>query len=141
MKEIVHREAARGRTDDIADSIKADLEFLAGLPENWDEDGGGPYSRRQLSRVEEWWEGFVEEYNSEFSLPPPVPDIGQAEGQSIDVFWDGDFSLLVNIPEDENEPCTFSASGVSDSAPVFQGMGSLESFGKAIRNIVRDYCA
>ena len=128
------------RMDGVSAAVRAGLDCLAGLPDNWDEDGGKPYPRRQLSRVEAWWEDFVKEYHGEFSMLPPVPGIGQADKQSIDIFWDGDFSLLVNIPEDESEPCAFYGSRAAGSGAEFQGTQPLESLGNSIKGIVKDYC-
>ena len=131
--------AIQDSIDAPAESIKPDLDYLAGLPENWDEDGGGPYPRSQLSRVEEWWKGFTREYHGEFSRLPPAPRIGQAEGRSVDMHWRGEFSFLVNIPADENEPCAFYGFSIADPDLEFQGKAPLESLGGTIKTYIKDF--
>ena len=134
-------QSARERVDDALAAVRADLALLASLPENWDEEGGGPYPRLQLSRIEKWWQSFLAEYRNEFAQLPPVPRIGQAEDQSIDVHWDGDFSLLVNVPADAAKPCTFYGFSVIDPCIEFQGKLPLKRLGATIKPIVKDFCA
>ena len=124
----------------LPQSIQEDLEHFANLPDNWDEDGGKPYPRHQLERVAKWWVDFAAEYASEYAAPPPIPSLGHAEEQSIDLHWDGDFSLLVNIPEDPNEPCHYHGFNPKDEGSTVQGQQRLEALGKAIMATVREHC-
>ena len=131
--------ASPGGVSALPQTIKADLEHLANLPDNWDECGGAAYPRPQLARIAQWWREFAREYHAEFSCAPPLPEIGQAEGQSIDLHWDGDFSFLVNVPEDENEPCTFYGFCASEPNMEFQGKSPLQSLGAAVKTCVRGF--
>ena len=134
-------QSARESAEDALAAVRADLALLAALPENWDEEGGGPYPRLQLSRVEKWWRGFLKEYRGAFDRLPPAPRIGQAEDQSIDVHWDGDFSLLVNVPADAAKPCTFYGFSITEPRIEFQGKLPLKQLGATIKTIVKDFCA
>ena len=125
--------------DALPQSMRLDLDHLANLPDNWDERGGGAYPRPQLERVARWWREFAREYRSEFSRMPPTPGVGQAEGQSIDLHWDGDFSFLVNVPADEGEPCAFYGFSVLDPGMGFHGKSPLRSLGGIIKPRIRDF--
>lgn len=136
-------EASRFLDEGVAGAfqkIKGRLEQLKHLQEDWDEGGGKPYDPKQVARVEAWWREFLLKYQVEYAALPPLPTIGAAEDQTIDIHWDGDFSLLLNVPESPKEYSSYHGFRVKDEKLEFQGMAPLESLGKTMRALVRDFC-
>lgn len=107
-----------GETD--ADLIAAleGAQWIIDLGDNWDEDGAVGYEPETLDRAKTLLLEMAARFGNEFSAPLAVPDINPADDGSIDLFWDGTRSILINVPASQNDP-TFSFRGPGGDGDLF----------------------
>ena len=116
----------------------ADLNFLNKIALGWAEDfESGPYPLASTNAVRSWLADFVREYSREYEEAPPVPTVTQSEEMSIDLMWELDaFTLLVNFPENETEPCTFYGFSASGADTEWWGKSAKSKLASAIKGFI-----
>lgn len=106
-------------TDDVSDRPEfvdgkdAMGEWVLRLKKNWDDEGALPYNRATWQRAVD----FATAVDGPFTQIMPGPD------RSIDVHWSSacpPFSLLVNFPDDVDEPASWYGDD-KDGGHIFAG--------------------
>lgn len=92
------------------EEIESAKQKILNLPNNWDEEGAKRYKEETLDRVVEFIRKLSYLLWKETQKLIHVPNISPVPDGSIDIHWKNDnYDLLVNIPEDNSEPATFSS--------------------------------
>lgn len=90
--------------------IESAKQKILNLPNNWDEEGAKRYKEETLDRVVDFIRKLSYLLWKETQKLIHVPNISPVPDGSIDIHWKNDnYDLLVNIPEDNSEPATFSS--------------------------------
>lgn len=89
------------------DRLIADSHWIADLEDDWDGAGAEGFENETLDRAREWLLELADACWDDHGRSIPLPAISPADSGSIDLFWDGDSRLLINIPSGGGAP-TFS---------------------------------
>ena len=80
------------------------------IKENWDDEGAKGYKKDNWERATEFTKILCFYLWKETQKLIDLPNILPGPDGSIDIHWKTtNFDLLINIPEDPNEPATFSS--------------------------------
>jgi hypothetical protein len=80
---------------------------ILNLHDNWDEKGARGYNAEFWNHAMKFLRRFLKQVWSSL-LKMPLPNILPGPEGSIDLNWDDDpINLLINIPQDPNEPVSF----------------------------------
>ncbi len=87
------------------------------LKDNWDGEGAKGYRAETWGRAVEFVKNLSYQTWKRTQKILPTPDILPGPDGSIDVHWKTPkMDLLLNVPEDESEPATFSCDDYKENS-------------------------
>jgi hypothetical protein len=98
-----HREAITSLVDSA--------HWILELEDNWDREGATGYQRATLDRASTLVRAIADCCWDYEGCALPLPAINPADEGSMDLSWDCQISLLINVPSDPELPPTFAALG------------------------------
>ncbi len=101
----------------LCEQIDKTRAIILGLRDNWDGEGAKGYQAETWDRATEFVKNLsYQTWKCTQKILPP-PEILPGPHGSIDVHWKTpNIDLLLNVPEDETEPATFSADDYKENS-------------------------
>lgn len=97
-------------------SVIKEANKILSLEEDWDGADGKPFQRETLDRATKFVKLCAETALNKFSEVLAAPDILPSSDGSIDIHWEApNYELLVNIPENQDEPAEFYGDDYGDA--------------------------
>ncbi|MHA1798613.1 MAG: hypothetical protein ACTSVY_09215 [Candidatus Helarchaeota archaeon] len=108
------------------------------LDDNWDGEGSKGYNTETFNRSSKFLLNLFQNIYDRYEIVIEVPKILPGPDGSIDIHWrTKDFELLVNIPENSNEPASYYGDNYSNSST--EGASLLENLNEMIIPFLRTF--